>query len=1384
MIVNFLLFVLWTTESVAGFSFKPYQRNIQVELGNKAVFVWKYDLANSETVTFIKLGFVYYKDGEKKYAIVASYSGKAVEVNPKFVWYKEHATFKVNITARETRMSIPVQDLENDNRIYFCDIFSPTLQSAHTKLKVIYAPMFRLMSDSPKIVRDKDSTTLICNVDAKPGANIQWLKNGFIVSQARNSTTHSLVLNSVSRTSSGNYTCFASNIVGNISYHVVLIVQYAPVINQQLSSHRIVSYLDNPKPVYIKCVADGVPKPTYKWNGPVHQNEIGMNSSYVLTFPRYTDFGLYRCEASNDLGAASHEVKVVRLSKPGKVGINNLDYNARSVRFTTKLPTDLGNGVLKELILSYRFFVGNEVRKVVLNWNKTYHIHNGLTPYSHYVMNVTVKNEIFEGVGQKIEFETLTDAPGPPVVPDLTALSSAVMNVSWQQPIEPNGVIMNYSVKFFEKEAETFEDALSIPKPSTTFAVFENLKPYTLYVAAVKAATSAGYGEWSLLAEKRTDPIAPATPENISVIVVNFQTIKVYWKAPQSSQVPITKYELQYHCVSKEDSSETKPKITPGTSGGRYVQINSMLSYSDCELILREGAGEKPTWSNYSQVTEFVMPEGAPDVVTEFETIRYSYNKVYLRWKRPLKIHGNLQKFTIIYKNITDRYESEVTDQLNNMTFYHTLDFLKPDSIYEINVYAHSKGAVSKPSQTVTVTTQKFTGLAGPNTDSNGGSNTGAILGGVFTVLFVIILVVIVFLYISRRKRLKNATSDSSGAGFVKLAVTESSTVIVEIAKPSLQSCDNSSKFRAIRPIPITTLRDYVNKNHGSKDKGFIDEFRSIKPVGDFTYEVSNRPENKCKNRYANILAYDHTRVVLNTVENLDGSDYVNANYIDGFKKKAKFIASQGPVVAAFDDFWRMVWEQNTHTIVMVTNLVERSRIKCQKYWPSEIGMVQVQSSIHIKALDEIELADYVIRTFKVSLVRSDGTEQASRKVTQYQFLSWPDHGVPQYATGLLQFVKRIRSLSHENVGPILIHCSAGVGRTGTFIALDAMLDQMEDEKVVDILGFVTHMRNQRSLMVQTEPQYIFVYDALLESVACGNTEVFTNDIPTRIKHLCSINPGTTRTYMQEEFERLSMNIDDKSQYEAAMLPYNKPKNRFQQVLPYESARIKLWPYPNVEGSDYINASFVDGYQQREAYMLTQAPLENTIHDFWRMLWEYEVFSIVMISSPTERDMHHCYPYWPVNNEPTLFGLLRVQIAAEEERNGYIRREFRVTNSKNGESRVISHFMYFDWPTDGAPSESTAIIEMIGQLQKSQQQTGNNAIVIHCSDGSGRSGALTALMYCLEKVKLEGVIDVFQTVRSMRTQRTSLVQHLDQYQFIYTSIRKFLDCFSNYANFK
>jgi len=345
-------------------------------------------------------------------------------------------------------------------------------------------------------------------------------------------------------------------------------------------------------------------------------------------------------------------------------------------------------------------------------------------------------------------------------------------------------------------------------------------------------------------------------------------------------------------------------------------------------------------------------------------------------------------------------------------------------------------------------------------------------------------------------------------------------------------------------------------------------------------------------------------------------------------------------------------------------------------------------------------------------------------------------------------------------------------------------VDQIEHEKLVDVFGFVTHIRSQRNLMVQTEPQYVFLYNALLESVLCGNTEVNTCDLPARIKHLNSLNPASSTTYMQEEYERLDLNMSTVGHHhESAMLACNKTKNRFPEKLPYETSRVKLWPYPNIDGSDYINGNFVDGYQQREAYILTQAPLENTIQDFWRMIWEYEVLSVVMISSNKERDMHHCYPYWPENNEATLFGLLRVQIAAEEERTGYIKRDFRVTNSKNGETRIVTHFMYFDWVIDCAP-DCTKIIDLIGSLQKTQQQTGNNSVIIHCSDGCGRSGALAALMYCLERLKLEGMLDVFQTIRTMRTQRTSIVQSMEQYQFIYKAVRNFLDCFSNYANFK
>jgi len=316
------------------------------------------------------------------------------------------------------------------------------------------------------------------------------------------------------------------------------------------------------------------------------------------------------------------------------------------------------------------------------------------------------------------------------------------------------------------------------------------------------------------------------------------------------------------------------------------------------------------------------------------------------------------------------------------------------------------------------------------------------------------------------------------------------------------------------------------------------------------------------------------------------------------------------------------------------------------------------------------------------------------------------------------------------------------------------------------------------------QAQYIFIHDALLEAVICGNTEVNVKDLANRMRSLEQVNPETNRTLLEEEFERLSYNLAENHIYQAGFLEVNASKNRFASVVPIESTRLKLWPYPDIEGSDYINANFVDGYQLREAFILTQAPMENTVEDFWRMIWEYEVFSIVMLSSGDEHDETHCFPYWPFNAEPANIGLLIIQIAAEENKTGFVKREFRATNSKTGETRVITHFMYYDWPEDKSPDDPSLLIAMIGQLQKAQQMTGNSSIAVHCSDGCGRSGAIAATMFCIERLKVEGIVDVFQTVRMMRTQRPHVIRTLDQYLYCYKAVQKFVDKFSDYANFK
>lgn len=274
---------------------------------------------------------------------------------------------------------------------------------------------------------------------------------------------------------------------------------------------------------------------------------------------------------------------------------------------------------------------------------------------------------------------------------------------------------------------------------------------------------------------------------------------------------------------------------------------------------------------------------------------------------------------------------------------------------------------------------------------------------------------------------------------------------------------------------------------------------------------------NKPKNRYANVIAYDHSRVVLQPINGIPGSDYINANYCDGYRKSNAYIATQGPLPETFQDFWRMVWEQKSASIVMMTKLEERTRIKCDQYWPSK--GVETYGDIEVALVNYEELATYCIRTFTLKNNSMYEAMSPTREVKQFQFTAWPDHGVPRHPTPFLMFLRRVKSMNPPESGPLLIHCSAGVGRTGCYIVIDSMLERIKYEPTVDIYGHVTCLRAQRNYTVQTEDQYIFIYDSVLEAVIAGNTEVHTRMLYEHIKMLMQIVPGENCTSMEIEFK-------------------------------------------------------------------------------------------------------------------------------------------------------------------------------------------------------------------------------------------------------------------------
>ncbi|XP_043266767.1 tyrosine-protein phosphatase 69D isoform X2 [Venturia canescens] len=1237
----------------------------------------------------------------------------------------------------------------------------------------------------------------------------------------------SLVFESVSRRDNGTYTCQATDYYGVVSAMQSLFVIDKPQVNidfmKAVGAHMI--YLnwtvnDGNEPIK-EYLIQHMPNGTDQWH--FYRGEIGGgNLSYVLKgLEKGTAYQL-RISAVNAIGRSQIQTDprwITTLSEDPvfipTVSVNG--FTDRSITIGWNVPPP----DLREHVHYYKLMVTHgDQKKEAFYPAQTFNVYVfvDLDPATTYQFKIAACSEYTKHCGnwsKIVNGTTMDGVCGAPQNLTVTCRfdnisSTAYVYVSWQPPARPNGVITRYQLEL--TGAAQYRNDLGRPGnnwwklPDKTVKElehsyeFKSLSPNTNYTVRAWCVTRLRTPGKDTIGNC-TMPVTVPDKENMNlrswrkIESEGRQLFKLYLPRISERNGPICCYRIFMVKLGPQKSTGDLPApdeieihtyhyVHASPSGGAYLAEMFDSDHLLSEIFL--GDGESSNASNVCDRCIGLRPKATPTLhlvpevsgtattnttisttiiqttfVPHFETSQTTTITSTVVETTPTSQSRNSSESTVRHKrDDTPEISPLLIENPSGSGIYPPYDgFIDEKANYtafiEVIVYGDRDGQVMPA----------YSGYlhqlyGGPDYRNIAAQkeNTLEVILQIVVALILIIAILLIALCVLHR--------------YTKRAEQRGEEIIT--LRNSFRSLRGRHQLVAasppdMPPIPKADLLQAYLERHRDSDYGFQHEFELLPDrFADRTTRASEGRENLYKNRYPDIKCYDQTRVRLSQIDGISGSDYINANFVLGYKERKKFICAQGPMENTVCDYWRMIWEQHLELVLMLTNLEEYSKTKCAKYWPDKeetknFGDITVE---HIK---QRPFSDYVVRELKMSRTG----ERDSRIIVQYHFLVWKDFMAPEHPHAILRFIKRVNEAYSLEKGPILVHCSAGVGRTGTLVALDSLLQQLSEEGQVSIFNTVCDLRHQRNYLVQSLKQYIFIYRSLMEMALYGDTEIPISLLKSSIEKLRIRDNGKEKCRMEEEYDKISSVLEDRKSFSVGGGDENRIKNRNEMIIPYDRNRVILTPIPGREHSTYINASFIEGYDNSESFIITQDPLDTTIADFWRMISEQCISTIVMLSDLNEGP-RKCPRYWP--DDETNYDHIRVRYIQSESCPYYTRRELCVANTKTDETVFVTQYQYHGWPTvEGeVPEVTRGVIELVDQTLSHDVES-SGPLVIHCSFGSDRSSMFVALSILVQQLRTEKRVDIFTTTKKLRSQRHGMISTFAQYEFLHRAVINYAD---------